>query len=168
MIRPCTALAALTFVGACAPADMATRAEMQAVAVEHAPDGSCFAREVTPAVYEQVPGQVQVVQAEYTSDGTMTRPPIYRNASVPRIVRPRGEIRFAAPCPAQMTPEVISSLQRALAARGYFNGTATGRMDATTVDAVRRFQTDRGLKSAHLSLETTRTLGLIAVETNVP
>lgn len=164
MIRPTATLAALSLVWACAPADIATRAELQAVAAEQAPDGSCFARQTVPAIYEQVPGQVQVVQAETAPDGTVIRPPIFRNATVPRVVRPRGEVRFPAPCPAQMTPEVISSLQRALSARGYFTAATTGRMDPATIDAVQRFQTDRGFDSAHLSLDTARTLGLIAVD----
>ncbi|MFW2543634.1 peptidoglycan-binding domain-containing protein [Primorskyibacter sp. 2E107] len=123
----------------------------------------CRAREETPAIYEQVMGEVQVVQAEIAPDGTVLRPPIYRKAPVPRIVRPRAEISFEAPCPEAMTPEFIASLQRALGARGYFSGNVTGRFDATTSAAVKRYQADRGLDSAQLSLETARSLGLVSV-----
>lgn len=123
----------------------------------------CWAHEETPAVYEQVMGEVQVVQAEIAPDGTVLRAPIYRKAPVPRVVRPRAESSFEAPCPEQLTPEFISSLQRALAARGYFGGNVTGRLDAPTAAALRRYQEERGLKSAQLSLETARSLGLIAV-----
>ncbi|WGW02280.1 peptidoglycan-binding domain-containing protein [Tropicibacter oceani] len=128
-----------------------------------APQRSCWAREATPAVYEQVMGEVQVVQAEIAPDGTVLRPPIYRKAPVPRVVRPRAEIKFEAPCPEQLTPEFISSLQRALAARGYFAGNVTGRLDAPTAAALRKYQEERGLASAQLSLETARSLGLVAV-----
>jgi len=132
--------------------------------VESRRDGTCLAREIIPAVYEQVMGEVQVVQAEIAPDGTVLRPPVYRKAPVPRIVQPRGEFTFDAVCGHQMTPEFVASLQRALAARNYFGGNVTGSMDAPTMAAVRWYQGDRGLDSAQLSLETARTLGLIAVD----
>ncbi|MBS0126149.1 peptidoglycan-binding domain-containing protein [Thetidibacter halocola] len=130
---------------------------------EPAGNGHCIAREVTPAIYEQVMGEVQVVQAEIAPDGTVIRPAIYRKAPVPRIVRPRADLVFEAPCPATMTPDFIASVQRALAARGYFAGNVTGTLDAPTAAAIRRYQAERGLDSAQLSLETARALGLIAV-----
>lgn len=127
-------------------------------------DGTCRARETIPAVYEQVMGEVQVVQAELAPDGTVLRPPVYRRDLVPRIVRPRSELVFEAPCPDRMTPDFIASVQRALAARGYFAGNVTGTMDAPTAAAIRRYQAERGLDSPRLSLETARALGLIAVD----
>ncbi|APZ55045.1 peptidoglycan-binding domain-containing protein [Salipiger abyssi] len=131
-------------------------------APERMADGTCWAREVTPAIYEHVMGEIQVVQAEIAEDGTVIRPPVYRRAPVPRVVKPRGELRFETPCPEQTTPELISSVQRALAARGYFSGSVTGRFDAPTQAAIRKYQKERGLDSAQLSLETARALGLIA------
>jgi hypothetical protein len=127
------------------------------------PDGICRARETIPAIYEQVMGEVQVVQAEIAEDGTVIRPPIYRRAPVPRIVRPRNSITFEAPCPDTMTPDFVASLQRALAARGHYAGTITGRLDAPTAAAIRDYQSERGLDSAQVSLETARALGLVAV-----
>ncbi|MGP6086622.1 peptidoglycan-binding domain-containing protein [Antarctobacter jejuensis] len=135
---------------------------------EQMADGTCRARDVTPAIYEQVMGQVQVVQAEIAEDGTMIRPPIYRKGPVPRVVQERSEITFAAPCPHQMTPEFIASLQRALAARGYFAGNVTGALDAPTTAAIRKYQSERGLTSAQLSLETARALGLVAIDLTEP
>lgn len=125
--------------------------------------GGCFATEPVPAIYEQIPGEIMVVQAEIAEDGTVLRPPIYRRTLVPRVVRPRGEMRFATPCPEQMTPDLVASLQRALAARGLYAGAATGRIDAATRAAIRRFQEPRGIDTPILTLETARTLGLIAV-----
>ena len=127
-------------------------------------DGRCQAREEIPAVYEQVMGEVQVIQAEIAPDGRVLSPPVYRKAPVPKVVRPRGEYTFDAVCGHQMTPDFISSLQRALAVRGYFAGNVTGEIDAPTSAAIRRFQADRGLDSAQLSLETARALGLITVD----
>ncbi len=128
-----------------------------------ASDGTCRAREVVPAVYEQVMGEVQVVQAEIAEDGTVLRPPVYRRAPVPRLVRPRSEMTFEALCGHQMTPDFIASLQRALAARGYFAGNVTGALDGPTAAAVRKYQAERGLDSGQVSLATARELGLVAV-----
>ena len=129
---------------------------------ERMADGTCQAREVVPAVYEEVMGEVQVVQAEIAEDGTVIRPPIYRRQPVPRVVSPRGEQRFEVPCPELVTPELVASLQRALAARDYYAGPVTSQMDRATVAAIRKYQTERGLESGQLSVETARTLGLIA------
>lgn len=166
--RVAAPLWALSVLAACGDPQTASRgaqapADPPPVA-ERAADGTCRARDVTPAVYEQVMGEVQVVQAEIAEDGAVIRPPVYRRAPVPRVVRERSEISFEAPCPEDMTPEFIGSLQRALAARGYFPGNVTGRLDAPTTAAIRRYQSERGLESAQLSLETARSLGLVAVE----
>lgn len=129
-------------------------------------DGRCQAREETPAVYEHVMGEVQVIQANIAADGTVISPPVYRRAPVPKVVRERSEYIFDAVCGHQMTPEFISTLQRALAARGYFGGNVTGWIDAPTSAAIRKYQADRGLDSRQLSLETARSLGLITVSLN--
>ncbi len=128
------------------------------------PAGGCYATERTPAVYTQVPGQVLVVPEVRAEDGTLVRAPIYRNAPVPKLVRPREEVRFPAPCPPAFTPDFIASLQRALVARGYYQGVVTERLDPPTRAAVAAFQRDRGLDSDKLALSTARELGLIAVE----
>ncbi len=161
--------AALCLVAACTPrtGPGMPGPEQQPMAAERQADGTCQAREVVPAIYEQVPGQVQVVQAERAADGTVIRPPIYRNATVPQVVRPRGELRFETPCPETMKPEFIATLQRALLARGYYTAAITGRLDQATVASVRRYQSDNGMDSGHLSIETARELGIVAVEQTV-
>ncbi|WP_121634591.1 peptidoglycan-binding domain-containing protein [Tropicibacter alexandrii] len=168
MIRPLAPLIAMASLAACAAPESVARADMAPSGpppmAEPARDGKCYAHETIPAIYEHVMGEVQVVQAEIAPDGTVLRPPIYRRAPVPRIVRPRSEMTFEAPCPEQVTQDFVASLQRALGARGYFSGNVTGWLDAPTTAAIRRYQRDRGLESAQLSLETARALGLIAVE----
>jgi hypothetical protein len=161
-----TALCAAVWIAGCQIADQSgkKRPRNTLPPTQKEDDGTCWARVVTPAIYEQVMGEVQVVQAELAPDGSVLRPPIYRKAPVPRLVRPRGVIKFQAPCPEQMTPEFISSVQRALEARGYFTGTISGEMDPATTAAVRKYQKERGLESAQISLETARALGLIAVD----
>ncbi len=169
MIRPLIALSALALLSGCETTPVAPQAEVSrsaalGVTVEDRGNGDCWATEVTPAVYETVMGQIQVVQAEIAPDGTVLRAPIYRNAPVPKVVKPREELRFRAPCPSMMTPEFIGTLQRALRARGYFRSFTTSVYDAATRRGVLRYQSERGLQSGQLSLDTARELGLIAVD----
>ena len=83
---------------------------------------------------------------------------------MPKLVRPREEVRFPAPCPPAFTPEFIGTLQRALLARGYYAGLVTERLDPPTRAALRAYQVDQGLDSDKLALSTARELGLVAVE----
>ncbi len=73
------------------------------------------------------------------------------------------EVAFRVPCPEQVTSEFLGTLQRALAARGYFEGTVTGRSDAETRAAVQAFQRDNGFNSPILTLETAQRLGLLPI-----
>ncbi|MCH2094083.1 MAG: peptidoglycan-binding protein [Rhodobacteraceae bacterium] len=169
MIRHLIALSALALLTGCeatslAPQPGVSRSAALGVTIKENEKGECWAVEVTPAVYDTVMGQVQVVQAEIAPDGTVLRAPIYRNTLVPRVVKDRQTLRFQTPCPAQLTPEFIGSLQRALRARGYFRSFTTSIYDDATRRGVLRYQTERGLQSGRLSLETARDLGLIAVE----
>lgn len=68
---------------------------------------------------------------------------------------------FPALCPAEMTPELVATLQRALAARGLYRGPATGRLDGATRTAIAAWQAPRGLDSTTLSTRAAQELGLI-------
>lgn len=70
---------------------------------------------------------------------------------------------FRAPCPEQMTPARIASLQRALAARGLYAGSISGQMNSATQDAVQAYQAPLGLDSRQLSLAAARQMGLIDI-----
>lgn len=128
-----------------------------------APPGTCWARDDTPAVVETVTEQIQVQPAVTAADGTVTQPAIYRTETRQAIVRERQETWFEILCEAEMTPEFIASLQRALAARGLYAGQVTGRMDRPTRAAVRTYQKPRGLDSSTISLASARSLGLSPV-----
>lgn len=81
-----------------------------------------------------------------------------------RVALPQGGAEdrlFAVPCPAALTPQLWSSVQRALAVRGLYAGPITGIPDAATAEAVRRFQAPLGLDSPTLSLDGARRLGLM-------
>ncbi|MBA4352787.1 MAG: peptidoglycan-binding protein [Rhodobacter sp.] len=125
------------------------------------PEGACWESDVTPAVIETVTEQVVVTPETRAEDGTVLTQASYRTDTRTRILQDREEVWFRAPCPADYTVGFVASLQRALKARGYYTLELTGQLDAGTRDAVRRYQTERGLDSARLSLAAARELGLL-------
>lgn len=128
-----------------------------------APPGSCWHRNTSPAVIQTVTDQVLVTPAVTDATGQITQPAVFRTVTRQEIVEPRRDTWIETPCPAQMTPEFIASLQRALAARGHYRGAITGHIDLPTRLAIRRYQKETGQDSSTLSLETARRLGLIAI-----
>ena len=128
------------------------------------PEGACWESDVTPAVIETVTEQVVVTPEERDAEGRILTPASYRTNTSTRILRDREEVWFRAPCPADYTVDFVATLQRALKARGYYLLDLTGQLDAGTRDAVRRYQADRGLDSARLSLAAARELGLLPTE----
>lgn len=119
------------------------------------PEGACWASDETPAVIETVTDQIAEPATDQSDAG-------YRTETRQEIVRPREKIWFRTPCEATLTPDVVATLQRALAARGHYAGPANGVLDAATETAIRAFQTTRGLNSDRLSLTAARELGVIA------
>lgn len=128
------------------------------------PEGACWARDVAPLVIETVTETLQVAPEEKAPDGSVLRPAAFRSETRQRIVQERSEIWFRAPCPDSVTVSFVASLQRALKARGFYLAPVTGDFDATTAEALRRYQAKHGLDSAQLSLAAARDLGLVAVE----
>lgn len=126
--------------------------------------GSCWGRNVTPAIVETVTEQIVVQPAEILADGTVLAPGIYRTETLQRIVKERRETWFETPCEEVWSAEFTASLQRALKVRGLFYGAITSQRDTRTRAAIRRYQKAGGLDSATLSLESARRLGLVAVE----
>ncbi|MDX1780524.1 MAG: peptidoglycan-binding domain-containing protein [Thalassovita sp.] len=126
--------------------------------------GSCWGKQVVPAIYETVTEQIMLQPAEILADGTVTRPAIYKTETHQAVVRERRETWFETPCDSVLTPEFIASLQRALKVRGIYRGFPNGEMDNRTRAAIRRFQKPQGLDSGILSIAAARKLGLITVE----
>lgn len=167
---PLAALAALA-LAACqplAPVDSGPPPEAGQIRVyqDTRPDGhsadQCWGQQPLPARYELVSAPVKVVEAQYTADGTLLHPPIYRNLTQKKQVGPDRALWFETPCPATVTPDFVASLQRALRARGLYSGPDSGTLDARTRYAVREFQSPLGLDSETLSLDAARLLGLAA------
>ena len=126
--------------------------------------GTCWGKDVTPAVIETVTEQILLQPAEVLVDGTVVQPAIYKTETKQMIVQERRETWFETPCPANLTPEFNASLQRALKARGHYRGQINGQMDNRTRSAIRAFQKPQGLDSGVLSIAAARQLGLIAVD----
>jgi len=128
-----------------------------AAAPAGAAEGSCWVRDLRPAVVETVSEQVAVPR------GGPGEAPVWRTETRQRILRDREELHFEAVCPELLDAILVASLQRALRVRGFLRGPVTGTLDAETRAAIRRFQALRGLDSAVLSVEAARALGLVAV-----
>ncbi|UWR21422.1 peptidoglycan-binding domain-containing protein [Sulfitobacter sp. S190] len=127
-----------------------------------APRGTCWGKIPTPAVIETVTEQVLVTPAKTNADGTIATLPVYRDETRQNIVTPRTDRWFETPCPPAFTVEFVSTLQRALKARGRYAGPINGNLDSATRAAVLDVQRANGLSSDVLSIETARMLGLVA------
>ena len=121
------------------------------------PEGACWASDATPAVIETVTEQIAEAAAPDRDAG-------YRTEIRQEIVQPREKIWFRTPCDAALSPDVVTTLQRALAARGLYKPAATGVLDPATRSAIRAFQLARGLNSDRLSLSAARELGVVAAD----
>ena len=172
MIRPAALLAPLlALVSACAsvPGIEAARA-LPALPRPHtdgppgAEPGTCWGHDHTPAVIETVTERALVQPPELDADGQVRAPAVYRVEQVRRIVQEREEIWFEAACADDLTPEVTATLQRALAARGHYDGPIDGILNTATRRGVRAFQRPLGLDSAVLSLRAARILGLVSYD----
>ena len=137
--------------------------ETEEIAPPGATPGTCWGKDVTPAVIETVTEHIMLQPAEVQADGTVTAPAMFKTETRQQIVRERRETWFQTPCDDALTPEFITSLQRALEARGFYRGPLTGEMDARTRRAVRAYQAPQGLSSGILSLAAAQKLGLSEV-----
>lgn len=169
MTRPflIPAVAAALALGACAENAVVTSSNIDPISLATAPPGAapgtCWGKTVTPAVVETVSRKVLLQPAQISSDGRVQAPPIYKTEAQQLVTTPRRESWYEVPCDDTLTPEFIASLQRALAARGYYRGPVTATLDRATSAAIRRYQQAEGLGDARLTMATARTLGLVAV-----
>ncbi|GGX54727.1 hypothetical protein GCM10007385_23800 [Tateyamaria omphalii] len=162
------ALAAACIVAACADDGTVTSSSnVDPISLATAPPGAapdtCWDKTVSPAVVETVTRKVQLQPAQVSSDGRIQSPPIYKTETSQQVVQPRRETWYEIICEADITPDFIASVQRALEARGFYTGRITGEMDARTRAAVGRYQASEGLDSKTLSIAAARKLGLITV-----
>ncbi len=162
MIRYLTLGGTLAMVAACVPADPEPVNRMSAPQ-ETGPE-VCVARIVTPAILETVTDVLMVDPPEQASDGTQVAPGQFRTQTYTKVVAPRRETPFEAPCPVtQEDPDFVMQVQRALAVRGLYAGPVHGLYDVPTRAAVEAFQTPLGYESGTLSTEAAKVLGLVAL-----
>ncbi len=121
---------------------------------------ACWSKTESPATLETEKRRVLIKPAQLGPDGQIQTPPQYRTESRATVVEARQDNWFETPCPPAWTPAFVSSLQRALAARGAYSGAITGQVDEDTRLAIGAFQRSRGLDSETLSIETAQALGL--------
>lgn len=127
---------------------------------------TCWAEAKLPAEYETVTEHRLIRPELRNAAGEVARPAEYRTYRVTRIVHPGTRVPFRVMCPAALTDDFVVSLQRALAARGYYQGGPSGRLDQATRKALRAFQGERGLPSGEVALATAQILGLVPYDTN--
>lgn len=170
MTRPTliiVAVAALA-LAACAENGAVTSSNVDPISFAEAPPdaapGTCWDKTVSPAVVETVKHKVLLKPAQVSNDGRVQTPPVYRTETRQQVVTPRQTNWTEVLCPNVQTPEFLSSIQRALAARGYYAGPINGDLDAATAAAVQRYQQDIGIASVSLTPTAARQLGLITVE----
>lgn len=163
---------ALMLVAGCAPgalpdapgqADLAAELRVSRGAPPADRPGVCWAADTTPAVIETVTEQVATPEKR-DATGRLIAPASYHTVTRQRIVSDRRAVHFRTPCPETMTVAFVASLQRALKARGYYRAPVSGAMDATTRDAIRRFQEPLGLDSPVISLRGAKALGLVTTD----
>jgi Putative peptidoglycan binding domain len=128
--------------------------------------GACYARAVTPAVIETVTEQVLISPAQtgpdpQTGKDVVLRPAIYSARTEQRITTPRQKSWFETLCPPIYSEKFVTSLQRALTARGYLRNPPSGWVDAPTRRAIRKYQKSKGLNSGVLAVATAQDFGLI-------
>lgn len=126
--------------------------------------GLCWGHEPGPEVTTIVTQTVMVEDAIYDEQGREITPPIYRKIRAPQVINDGSGRWFERVCEDQTTPAFVETLQRALAARGYFSAAITGVMDPPTLRAIRGYQRAQGLNSDTLSISAAQQLGLVAIE----
>lgn len=124
--------------------------------------GQCWAFDTAPAVIETVTEHVQSKLEKRDSAGNITQRSEIETKTSQRMVQDRATIWFASPCPDAITVAFVASLQRALKARGRFFEPVTGAWDSATLAALQKYQRERGLDSAVISLAAAQELGLIS------
>ncbi|MEP3345391.1 MAG: peptidoglycan-binding domain-containing protein [Litoreibacter sp.] len=126
--------------------------------------GMCWGHIPGPQITQIVSDIIIATPAQIGPNGEELSPAIYREVTRPQTFN-EGEGRwFTRTCDADMTPDFVMTLQRALSVRGVYRGDINGVLDQRTLRAVHKYQTPQGLDSAVLSLSAARQLGLIAVE----
>ncbi|WP_245749191.1 peptidoglycan-binding domain-containing protein [Jannaschia pohangensis] len=97
---------------------------------------------------------------DLTPESPDAPPPLVRTSDLEES----PEYWFETPCALRAgSRDFIEQIQRALAARDFYDGEITGIYDTATRAAVAAYQSEQGLESATLSTESAKALGLVAL-----
>ncbi|MFD2174243.1 peptidoglycan-binding domain-containing protein [Rhodobacter lacus] len=122
----------------------------------------CYHEERRPAVVETITEHALVAPEKLDPvTGVVLEPARYNTITEARIVEGGERLWFRRVCDADLTPDRVVTLQRALAARGLYAGAGTGQIDAATRAAIRAYQSQRGLISPVLSQRAAEQMGVI-------
>ena len=172
-MKPHLVIVVALVCAACTEPSTVTRDQEPALLTAELPNpadtnpGTCWDKTETPAVIKTIDEDVLIQPAQISSTGTIQSPPIYRSQSRPVIVQERQEQWFQILCPTDLTPDFVSSVQRALELRGHYGGSITGQMDSSTRAAIKRYQFERDIDTADpekLTVAAARQLGLWTAE----
>ncbi|MEP2784219.1 MAG: peptidoglycan-binding domain-containing protein [Pseudoruegeria sp.] len=123
---------------------------------------ACWAQDTQPAIVQTKTKQVLLEPATFDTDDTLLTQAVYGTETRQDILRERAEAWFQTTCDAYIDQTYIATAQRALTVRGYYTETITGEMNAATLEAIKDYQTKRGLESTTLSLAAAQQLGVAA------
>ncbi len=103
-----------------------------------------------------------------TGTGPIPTEPVTRNGDLsgaaPEACYASDPVRFETPCALKAgEADFVSQVQRALAARGLYDGAISGQYDRPTRAAVRAYQAEDGPDSGMLSIASAKRLGLVAL-----
>ncbi|MEM8978417.1 MAG: peptidoglycan-binding domain-containing protein [Pseudomonadota bacterium] len=123
--------------------------------------GTCWHEDITPAQFSETREKFLVREASISTDGKTRFPAKYRIEVTRTQTAPESRLWVEVPCDGTLLYGHVAALQRALKARGFYDGPITERLDAQTRHAIRRFQLTFAIDSETLSLETAKRLGLV-------
>ena len=121
-------------------------------------------RKITPAEISTLLETRLFQPKKRNTAGQLVSPTQYETTRTQTITKPRSVTKIDAVCPEDMTPEFITSLQRAFQARELFSSTLTASMDMSTRRAILNFQTVRGVSSETVTKATAQALGLVVID----
>ena len=128
---------------------------------EAAPEGSCWAKHITPAVIETITSQKQL-SLPVDQAGNLGHPAAsYQTETRHVMLNNRYERWFETLCPDLMDTPLVTALQRALQDHDLYQGKIDGLVGPATKASVHRFQRQNGLDSDTLSLRSAVLLALV-------
>ena len=110
-----------------------------------------------PAVLEKRT-VTEVVTPEHTESFTI--PAVYKDVPKTRATAPVDAVWRRVLCRRNASPELITHVQQALAAKGYNPGKQDGHIGPDTASAMQKFQADNNLPQGQMSIESVKALGI--------